>query len=460
MMSALTPVSIFVQPAAPPDLIVRQACSEAELAFCQEALAREHSLGEAQPAGRRLWQVVALAEDPAQPVAILLWAASAWHLKHRDAWIGWDGMVRSRRLGLIVNNSRLLILDAQRVPNLASKALGAALRALPQQWAEAFGYMPLLAEAFTDLESHAGTSYRASNWIALGETKGFARHAADFYVPNDRPKKLWIYALRPHAQAVLCAQELPPECVQGEIAPTVRSPLSTPQMGSLYDVFTQMTDPRSLGSRRYSLSLMLTLVCLGLLCGSTSLSAILRQAQLLSQVQRRMLGCRKKKGTSVYRVPCYNAFRDLLAMIDLEEMLRLLTVWLSQHEGHLPRTLALDGKDLGGKLGTIVSLVNTTVSSQGADRNHPYDNTPAPPVAMACGDGKGHELGISHDLLARPEVSLIGAVVTMDALHCQRAVLHQIVAQKGGDYFVSLKDNQPTAAAYAQQMLEGSAPLF
>ena len=54
----------------------------------------------------------------------------------------------------------------------------------------------------------------------------------------------------------------------------------------------------------------------------------------------------------------------------------------------------------------------------------------------------------------------MGAVVTMDALHCQKAVLHQIVAQKGGDYFVSLKDNQPTAAAYAQQMLEGSAPLF
>ena len=84
-------------------------------------------------------------------------------------------------------------------PNLASQALGAALRALPEQWQERFGYRPLLAESFTDPEAYAGTCYKASNWEPVGFSAGYSRHRADFYIPNDRPKKLWLLRLCPHA---------------------------------------------------------------------------------------------------------------------------------------------------------------------------------------------------------------------------------------------------------------------
>ena len=63
-------------------------------------------------------------------------------------------------------------------------------------------------------------------------------------------------------------------------------------------------------------------------------------------------------------------------------------------------------------------------------------------------------------LLASAELDLQGAIVTADALHCHHATLHEIVAGKGGDYIVSLKDNQPKAAAYARGVLESAPPLF
>ena len=56
-------------------------------------------------------------------------------------------------------------------------------------------------------------------------------------------------------------------------------------------------------------------------------------------------------------VPCYNAFRDLLAKLDLAEMEALFAQWLTQHEGQLSRTIAVDGKSLGKNLGIIVSMI-------------------------------------------------------------------------------------------------------
>lgn len=65
-----------------------------------------------------------------------------------------------------------------------------------------FRYRPLLAETFCDVERSAGTCYRAAGWIPLGMTRGFTRtnrQECDFYVPNDRPKTLWVKPLAPDA---------------------------------------------------------------------------------------------------------------------------------------------------------------------------------------------------------------------------------------------------------------------
>ena len=45
--------------------------------------------------------------------------------------------------------------------------------------------------------------------IALGQTKGFKRHRADYYQYHARPKKLWVYPLHPKACELLQSIRLP-----------------------------------------------------------------------------------------------------------------------------------------------------------------------------------------------------------------------------------------------------------
>jgi hypothetical protein len=140
-----------------------------------------------------------------QPVALLVWGPACYALKDRDRWISWSVNQRLERLKLVVQNRRFLLLHAKGAsPNLASQAMGAALRALPEQWQEHFGYRPLLAESFTDPEAYEGTCYKASNWEPVGFSAGYSRHRADFYMAHERPKRLWLRPLVPEAFAHCC----------------------------------------------------------------------------------------------------------------------------------------------------------------------------------------------------------------------------------------------------------------
>src|SRR5690606_11167366 len=145
-----------------------------------------------------------------RPVALLVWGPACYALKDRDRWLGWSATQRVERLKLIVQNRRFLLLaDKGHAPNLASQALAAALRALPQHWLETFGYRPLLGESCTDPEAYEGTCYKASNWSAVGFSAGYSRHRADFYVANERPKRLWLFPLDPQSRRELRATHVP-----------------------------------------------------------------------------------------------------------------------------------------------------------------------------------------------------------------------------------------------------------
>ena len=64
----------------------------------------------------------------------------AFKLAARDRWIGWPAEQQFRRLHLIANNSRFVILTPGRVRNLASRVLGLSLRRLSQDIQAVHGY--------------------------------------------------------------------------------------------------------------------------------------------------------------------------------------------------------------------------------------------------------------------------------------------------------------------------------
>src|SRR5580765_5900905 len=263
-----------------------------ELGWFDGLLADHHYLGAGRPVGDYLRQVV---ERDGQAVALLVWGPACYALKDRDQWISWSTVQRLERLKLIVQNRRFLVLaDKGQSPNLASQAMGAALRALPGQWRERFGYRPLLAESFTDPEAYAGTCYKASNWEAVGQSAGYSRHRADFYIPNERPKRLWLRPLVPEARLLLRSVNLPEECKAGlTVAPSGTLPVNAEQLGSLLDCFRKAPDPRD-SNTRYRIGPVLTLIAMALLAGRREMAEIARFATTITPPQRRCLGLPRK----------------------------------------------------------------------------------------------------------------------------------------------------------------------
>ena len=56
-------------------------------------------------------------------MGVLVFCAASRRLRARDKWIGWTEEQRRRRLPLVVNNCRFLLLPHKTFPNLGSRSL-------------------------------------------------------------------------------------------------------------------------------------------------------------------------------------------------------------------------------------------------------------------------------------------------------------------------------------------------
>jgi hypothetical protein len=415
-----------------------------ELEDFERLLAGKHYLGACPPVGDFLRQAVIRG---GRWVALLVWGPAALKLKDREQWMGWNRALAAERLKLVVQNRRYLLLHERgEEPNLASAALAAACRSLPGQWQERFGYTPLIAESFTDPETYSGTCYKASGWQPVGMTEGHSRHRADFFVPNGRPKRLWLKELCAHARQKALASPLAPEQAPA-VMPVAHGllPLNQAQCRSLMEVLRKAPDPRGKNTR-FRIGPLLSLVSMALLCGARQISEIARFAHRLHPRQRAELGLPIKKGARrFYEVPTYSVFYEVLTRMDAQAFAVLLSGWLGEQQGALPGALALDGKMIRNIIGTV-SLVDVEDGS---------------PVAVAVMDQKENtqrcEMKVAQQLLAAMP-SLEGKTITADPLHCQKETA-RIIAEKGGEYFLQIKANQATLLQYARTQAS-SAPLL
>jgi hypothetical protein len=406
-----------------------------DIQWFDQKLGEHHYLGAGRPVGDYLRQIIAL---NGEPVALLVWGPACYALKDRDLWISWSACQRVERLKLIVQNRRFLLLTAKgQAPNLASQVMGAALRALRAQWQDCFRYRPVLAESFTDPEAYAGTCYKASNWEPVGWSAGYRRHRADFYLPNERPKRLWLRELLPGARDQLRAVEVPQECRAGLIAaPSGQLPLKGAEVDSLREVFVKGPDPRA-SNTRYRTAPVLLIIALALLAGRREIAEIARFATTLTQAQRRRLGLPRKKGTRFYQVPGYDVFYQVLTRMDPEKFAKGLSQWLGSRAGSLPVALAMDGKMIRDHIG----LLTLAQHEDGA------------PQAVAVYDQKEGtercEQTAAQALLESLD-ALDGKMITGDPLHCQRKAARTTV-EKGGEYLWQIKANQKRLLKLAQK---------
>ncbi len=133
------------------------------------------------------------------------WGASAWTVKPRDQWIGWNHAARERNLGKVLNNTRFLVLPWVRVKNLASKVLAMSAHRVAEDYERCYGQPLALLETFVETGRFRGTCYRAANWQHVGRTRG--RGKCDRHNRWALPiKDIYVYPLRSDFRRALEAQ--------------------------------------------------------------------------------------------------------------------------------------------------------------------------------------------------------------------------------------------------------------
>ena len=185
------------------ELTFQQIDSKSSSKLWNEYINRYHYLGYKPLSGAQLRYFVRSRD---QVLALLGFGAAAWRVADRDRLIGWTSTQREKNLHLVVNNARFLILPWVHSKNLASKVLSMAIKRLPADWMERYRYQPVLLETFVQQDRYQGISYKASNWIHAGQTKG--RGKLDQTNTARLPiKDIWLYPLEKDFKTRLCTED-------------------------------------------------------------------------------------------------------------------------------------------------------------------------------------------------------------------------------------------------------------
>ncbi len=408
-----------------------ELAATAQLPRLNELLDQHHYLGSLRPVGERLYYMARDAAD--RWVAVLVFSAPAKHLKHREAWIGWSNEQRRRRLSLVTNNSRFLLLPKFSVPNLGSRVLRLTLDRLSGDWQTRYGHPVEVVETFVDPAQFCGTVYTASGWTELGLTDGWGRCQRDYYVQHDKPKRLFVRPLRRNSCRSLQAEHLKPDLAMVEARTPARCTQRVKQIRSIVDHFKALPEYRE-RVESYPLFSLAALIFLALLCeaprGQTDLEKFARG---LNQGQRRALGIRRNP-RGRYPAPSQSTFSRFLAGIDATKLNEQLLQIQRQLRGPAPlrELVVMDGKEPNHGSGASV-LTAVTVPSQHY-------------LGSAMVDTKTNEIPVAQQELI-PPLELEGRFVSLDALHTQTETARAVVLEAGGHYLLTAKDNQPTVRA-------------
>lgn len=387
-------------------------------------MCEHHYLGFERIVGKALHYVALQGE---KWVALLGWGSAALKCSARDRFIGWDRAKQFKRLHLIVNNTRFLILPGVNVPNLASHLLALNLKRLNKDWQRYHGHPVFLAETFVDSSRFRGTCYRAAGWQVVGTTSGYSK-SNNRYWHNGQPKLVLIRPLVPDAALRLSGSFVPATNNFKEATWMIdvnRLPLQS--KGGLIDVLKTVADPRKPRGVRHPVVTVVAIAVCAVLSGARSFQAIAEWAQTLGRDALRQLGSKH------HAPPSEPTIRRVLQAVDALSIDERLGQWLASLCQKDKRAIAFDGKSLRGAhdFGKKPPHLLSAILHQ-----------EAVVIGQIAVEEKANEISNLPELLDK--VPLEGAVATFDALHAQRETARLLVEEKKADYLFIVKDNQPS----------------
>jgi|SRR5579871_3724003 len=212
---------------------------------------------------------------------------------------------------------------------------------------------------------------------------------------------------------------------------------TAPAAASLYEAFATVPDPRSRFGRSYTLASLLTLSAAAMLCGCRSLYAIAQWGRDYNHLAPLLGFTRPTKDGLGYRTPCVSELHTVFAALDVAAFEAVLARWVGAHgaDDLAERLVNLDGKALRGSQGHRLPGVHLLAA---------YCRDVEAVLAQLAVPGKTNEHKAALELLEL--IPLRGTLITGDAAFTQRDLRAAIVAG-GGDYFLTVKGNQPALEA-------------
>jgi hypothetical protein len=206
---------------------------------------------------------------------------------------------------------------------------------------------------------------------------------------------------------------------------------------SLDEIFGEIPDPRHRRGTIYPLASVLTLIAVAMLCGARSLAAIAQWGRDYNDLAPLLGFARRARDGTRYRTPCISELHTLLAALGATAFEAALTRWITARgvADLAERVLAIDGKALRGAQGHQLPGVHLLAA---------YCLDVEAVVAQLRVPGETNEHKTALELLK--VLPLEGTLFTGDAAFAQRDFCAAVI-QGGGDYFLTVKDNQPTLEA-------------
>ena len=206
---------------------------------------------------------------------------------------------------------------------------------------------------------------------------------------------------------------------------------------SILDHFTDLPDPRREQGRIHRLDEIVFIATCAVLCGADSWEQIADYAHSKLDWLRTFL-------TLPGGVPSHDTFRRVFCLLDPLAFQQCFYAWITalmQRRGLTPiaadppelRPIAIDGKAQRGSARRTVGRSALHVVSAWAVENRLT-------LGQVATDAKSNEITAIPELLAL--LDLKGAVVTIDAMGCQKEIAADIIDGEG-QYLLAVKENQP-----------------
>jgi predicted transposase YbfD/YdcC len=200
--------------------------------------------------------------------------------------------------------------------------------------------------------------------------------------------------------------------------------VATTRVGSMRKHFRSLKDPRVVGRTRHRLRDLIALAICGVIANCDDWPDIALFAQKREAWFRRFLSLPNG-------VPAHDTFERVFAALDPRALERCCVSWLRDVAGLVGvGHIAIDGKTLRGSAGSTLGPLHLVSAWATAARVT---------LGQVAVDGKSNEITAIPELLAL--LDLKGALVTIDAIGCQKSIAKKIVAG-GGDYVLVAKGNQ------------------